>query len=69
LRTGTTYRGTGMMRDVTIFLQSGGITETFVNEFRIEAIGGRRQRDRDSAVPRHERPDAKRPHRVCFARR
>jgi hypothetical protein len=40
LTTGTVFHATGLTRDVTVFSPPGGYTETFVNQFHIQATGG-----------------------------
>lgn len=40
LVTGTMFRGTGLTRDITVVAPSGGVTETFVNRFHIQATSG-----------------------------
>jgi hypothetical protein len=40
LVTGTTFIGTGLTRDLLVVAPSGGFTETFVNEFHIQATAG-----------------------------
>jgi hypothetical protein len=40
LTTGTVFHATGLTRDLIVFSPSGGITETFVNQFHIQATGG-----------------------------
>jgi hypothetical protein len=38
--TGTIFRAVGLTRDVLVISPAGGITETFVNRFHIQATGG-----------------------------
>jgi hypothetical protein len=38
--TGVPYHGTGLTRDTTVFVPSGGFTETFVNRFHIVGTMG-----------------------------
>jgi hypothetical protein len=38
--TGTTYRAVGLTRDVSVSSPPGGYTETFVNQFHIQATSG-----------------------------
>jgi hypothetical protein len=40
LTTGTKYAATGLTRDIQVVSPSGGSTETFVNQFHIQATGG-----------------------------
>jgi hypothetical protein len=40
LVTGTVFRAVGLTRDVIVNSPRGGSTETFVNQFRIQATGG-----------------------------
>jgi hypothetical protein len=40
LVTGTIFRATGLTRDIVIFVPPGGITETFINQFHIQATTG-----------------------------
>jgi hypothetical protein len=40
LSTGTIFHATGLTRDLTVFSPPGGITETFVNQFHIQATRG-----------------------------
>jgi hypothetical protein len=40
LTTGTIFHATGLTRDLTVYSPAGGITETFVNRFHIQATGG-----------------------------
>jgi hypothetical protein len=40
LVTGTVFRAVGLTRDVIVNSPRGGSTETFVNQFRIQAPGG-----------------------------
>jgi hypothetical protein len=40
LQTGTRYRGVGVTRETAFFFPGGGFTDTFVNQFRIQATGG-----------------------------
>jgi hypothetical protein len=40
LSTGATFRATGVTRDLLVISPSGGITETFVNRFQLQATGG-----------------------------
>jgi hypothetical protein len=40
LTTGTIFHATGLTRDLIVFSPRGGITETFVNQFHIQATGG-----------------------------
>ena len=40
LTTGTIFHATGLTRDLIVFSPPGGITETFVNQFHIQATGG-----------------------------
>jgi hypothetical protein len=40
LVTGTVFQATGFTRDLTVSFPSGGGTETFINQFRIQATGG-----------------------------
>jgi hypothetical protein len=40
LTTGAVYQATGMTGDVSVNSPAGGFTSTFVNQFRIQAIGG-----------------------------
>jgi hypothetical protein len=40
LTTGTKYVATGLTRDILVVSPSGGITETFVNRFHIQATSG-----------------------------
>jgi hypothetical protein len=40
LTTGTIFHATGLTRDLIVFSPAGGITETFVNRFHIQATGG-----------------------------
>jgi hypothetical protein len=40
LVTGTVFHATGLTRDLIVNSPPGGSTETFVNEFRIQATGG-----------------------------
>ena len=40
LTTGTKYVATGLTRDIQVVSPSGGITETFVNRFHIQATTG-----------------------------
>jgi hypothetical protein len=40
LRTGAKFIGTGVTRDIVIVSPAGGITETFVNQFRVQATAG-----------------------------
>jgi hypothetical protein len=38
--TGTVFHAVGLTRDVSVTSPSGGYTETFVNQFHIQATGG-----------------------------
>src|SRR5712691_10693735 len=38
--TGTAFAAVGLTRDLTVFSPPGGLTETFVNQFHIQATGG-----------------------------
>jgi hypothetical protein len=40
LSTGTVFHATGLTRDLIVFSPPGGITETFVNQFHIQATAG-----------------------------
>jgi hypothetical protein len=40
LRTGAKFIGTGVTRDIVIMSPAGGITDTFVNQFRVQATAG-----------------------------
>lgn len=40
LVTGTKFIGTGLTRDIFVVAPSGGLTETFVNQFHIQATTG-----------------------------
>jgi hypothetical protein len=40
LVTGTVFHATGLTRDLIVNSPPGGITETFVNRFHIQATGG-----------------------------
>jgi hypothetical protein len=40
LSTGTMFQGTGLTRDLTVISPPGGFTETLVNRFHIQAVGG-----------------------------
>jgi hypothetical protein len=40
LSTGTVFRATGLTRDLIVDSPPGGYTETFVNQFHIQATGG-----------------------------
>lgn len=40
LSTGTVFHATGLTRDLIVFSPAGGITETFVNQFHIQATAG-----------------------------
>jgi hypothetical protein len=40
LVTGTVFHATGLTRDVIVISPAGGVTETFVNRFHIQATGG-----------------------------
>jgi hypothetical protein len=40
LTTGTVFHATGLTRDLVVFSPPGGETETFVNQFHIQATGG-----------------------------
>jgi hypothetical protein len=40
LVTGTTFIGTGLTRDIFIVSPPGGVTETYVNQFHIQATTG-----------------------------
>ena len=40
LQTGTKFVGTGVTRDIVISSPAGGLTETFVNQFRVQATRG-----------------------------
>jgi hypothetical protein len=40
LTTGTVFRATGLTRDLVVQSPPGGFTETFVNQFHIQATGG-----------------------------
>ena len=40
LITGTVFHATGLTRDLTVFSPPGGITDTFVNRFHIQATAG-----------------------------
>lgn len=39
-QTGTLYRATGLTRDILVLSPAGGLVETFVNRFHIQATGG-----------------------------
>jgi hypothetical protein len=40
LTSGTIFHATGLTRDLIVFSPPGGITETFVNQFHIQATSG-----------------------------
>ena len=40
LQTGATYRATGVTRETLVFSPSGGLTQTFVNQFHIQGTAG-----------------------------
>ena len=40
LTTGTKYLATGLTRDILVVSPAGGVTETFVNQFHIQATTG-----------------------------
>jgi len=40
LSTGTIFHATGLTRDLSVSSPPGGFTETFVNQFHIQATGG-----------------------------
>lgn len=40
LTTGTVFHATGLTRDITVSFPTGGGTETFVNDFHLQATGG-----------------------------
>jgi hypothetical protein len=40
LTTGTVFHATGLTRDIIVTFPAGGGTETFVNDFHIQATGG-----------------------------
>lgn len=40
LTTGTVFHATGLTRDLIVYSPPGGVTETFVNQFHIQATGG-----------------------------
>jgi hypothetical protein len=40
LVTGTVFHATGLTRDLTVSFPPGGGTETFINQFHIQATGG-----------------------------
>jgi hypothetical protein len=40
LTTGTVFQASGLTRDLIVISPSGGFTETFVNQFHLQATGG-----------------------------
>jgi hypothetical protein len=44
-QTGISFRGTGLTRDILIFTPAGGLVETFVNLFHIQATHGEQSFD------------------------
>ena len=40
LSDGTVFHATGLTRDLSVSSPAGGVTETFVNQFHIQATGG-----------------------------
>jgi hypothetical protein len=40
LSNGTVFHATGLTRDLIVFSPAGGVTETFVNQFHIQATAG-----------------------------
>jgi len=48
--TGTTYLGTGLTRDLTVFSPSGVFSFTFVDRFHLQATGGAQSLDFSETV-------------------